>query len=82
VLSELHATPIVGHSGFAKTYDQVKRSFFWEGMKQDIRKFIAECEVCQRNKGETVKSPAASDSPCYLEGYLYGLYYRPTQIEE
>jgi hypothetical protein len=26
-------------------------------MKQDIRNFVAECEVCQRNKGETVKSP-------------------------
>jgi hypothetical protein len=26
-------------------------------MKQDICKFVAECEVCQRNKGETVKSP-------------------------
>jgi hypothetical protein len=25
-------------------------------MKQDIHKFIPECEVCQRNKGETVKS--------------------------
>jgi hypothetical protein len=28
VLSELHATPTVGHSGFTKTYDRVKRSFF------------------------------------------------------
>ena len=26
-------------------------------MKQDIRKFVAECEVCQCNKGEMVKSP-------------------------
>ena len=26
-------------------------------MKQDIRKFVVECEVCQRNKGETIKSP-------------------------
>jgi hypothetical protein len=26
-------------------------------MKQDIRKFVAECEVCQRNKGEAVKYP-------------------------
>ena len=25
-------------------------------MKQDIRKFVTECEVCQCNKGETVKS--------------------------
>jgi hypothetical protein len=86
MLSELHATPTAGHSGFTKTYDRVKRSFFWDGMKQDIRKFVIECEVCQRNKGETVKSPGtlqpASDSPCYLEGYLYGLYYRLTQIGE
>jgi hypothetical protein len=25
-------------------------------MKQDIRNFVAECDVCQRNKGETIKS--------------------------
>jgi hypothetical protein len=57
VLFELHATPTTEHSGFTKTYDRVKRSFFWDGMKQDIRKFVAESEVCQCNKGETVKSP-------------------------
>jgi hypothetical protein len=56
VLSELHATPTAGHSGFTKTYDRVKRSFFWDGMKHDIRNFVAECDVCQRNKGETIKS--------------------------
>jgi hypothetical protein len=33
VISELHATPTVGHSGFTSTYDQVKRNFFWDGMK-------------------------------------------------
>jgi hypothetical protein len=57
VLSELHATPTMGHSRFTKTYDQVKHYFFWDGMKQDIHKFSTECEVCQRNKGEIVKSP-------------------------
>jgi hypothetical protein len=57
VLSELHATPTTGHLGFTKTYDRVKRSFFWDGMKQDICKFVTECEVCQCNKGEIVKSP-------------------------
>jgi hypothetical protein len=53
-------------------------------MKQDIRNFVAECDVRQRNKGEIVKSPrhttSAPDSTCYLEGYLYGFYYRLTQI--
>ena len=58
VLSELHATPTAGHSGFTKTYDRVKRSFFWDGMKQYVRNFVAECDVCQRNKGEIIKSPS------------------------
>jgi hypothetical protein len=25
-------------------------------MKQDIRNFVAKCDVCQRDKGETIKS--------------------------
>jgi hypothetical protein len=29
-------TPTAGHSKFTKTYDRVKRSFFWDGMKQDL----------------------------------------------
>jgi hypothetical protein len=58
VLYELHATPTSGHSGFTKTYDWVKHSFFWDGIKQDIRTFVAECEVCQCNKGETIKYPS------------------------
>jgi hypothetical protein len=57
VLSEFYATPTAGHSGFTKTYDRVKHFFFWDGMKQDICNFVVECEVCQHNKGEIVKSP-------------------------
>jgi hypothetical protein len=30
--------------------------FFWECMKHDIHTFVAKCEVCQCNKGETIKS--------------------------
>jgi hypothetical protein len=57
VLSEFHASPTVGHSGFTKTYEWVKHSFFWDGMKQDIHTFVAKCDTCQHNKGETVKPP-------------------------
>jgi hypothetical protein len=57
VLSEFHASPTMGHSGFTKTYEWVKHSFFWDGMKQDIHTFVVECDTCQCNKGETVKPP-------------------------
>jgi hypothetical protein len=51
VISELHASPTTGHLGFIKTYERVKHYFFWDGMKQDVHTFVAECDVCQRKNG-------------------------------
>ena len=57
ILVELHSSPTTGHAGFQKTYAHTHRAFFWTGMKTDILTFVAECDVCQCHKGETVKSP-------------------------
>src|ERR1700733_6106604 len=54
---ELNTSPLGGHSGFLKTYHRVKKEFFWEGLKSDIQKFVAECLVFQQNKVETIKTP-------------------------
>ena len=56
VLLELHTSPLGGHSGFLKTYHRVKKEFFWDGLKFDIQKFVAECLFCQQNKVETIKT--------------------------
>ena len=45
---ELHTSPLRGHSGFLKTYHKVKKGFFWDGLKLDIQKFVAEYFVCQQ----------------------------------
>ena len=57
ILLELHTSPLGGHSGFLKTYHRVKKEFFWDGLKFDIQKFVAEFLVCQQNKVETIKTP-------------------------
>jgi hypothetical protein len=57
VLLELHTSPVGGHSGFLKTYHRVKKEFFWDGLKTDVQRFVAECLVCQQNKVETIKTP-------------------------
>jgi hypothetical protein len=33
VLLELHTSPVGGHSGFLKTYNRVKKEFFWMALK-------------------------------------------------
>ena len=48
--------PQLGTSGLTKPMAGSNVLFFWDGMKHDIRNFVAECDVCQCNKGEIVKS--------------------------
>lgn len=46
--------PEVGHSGFVRTYLRVSRSFFWKGLKRDVKKFMTACDVCQHHKYSTM----------------------------
>lgn len=39
-----------GHSGFLRTYKQLTRELYREGMKQDVKKYCEECMICRRNK--------------------------------
>jgi hypothetical protein len=57
VLLELHTSLVGGHSGFLKTYHRVKKDFFWDGLKNNVQRFVEECVVCQQNKVETIKTP-------------------------
>ena len=54
---ELHTSPLRGHSIFLKTYHRVKKESFWDDLKSDIQKFVAEFLVFQQNKVETIKTP-------------------------
>ena len=54
VLKENHDSPTVGRVGLFKTYHNIRQSFFWKGLKNDIQKYVVECDTCQRHKFETV----------------------------
>ena len=53
LISEFHSTPLGGHFGVTKTLRRLEASFFWQGMKADVQRFIKECTVCQQNKSST-----------------------------
>jgi transposase InsO family protein len=55
ILNEFHNSPVSGHMGVDKTFHRLQANFFWQGMRQDIRKYIAQCSVCQSTKYETKK---------------------------
>jgi hypothetical protein len=69
--------PLLGIQGLPKPMKGKMFFFFWDGMKHDIYTFMDECDVCQCNKGETVKSPDTLQNlplPPSVWVYLYGFH--------
>lgn len=53
VLRQLHDVPTAGHLGVSRTYDRVRRRFFWPGLYRSIRRYVGACDMCQRRKVPT-----------------------------
>ena len=47
----------LGHQGNSYTYCLVKRQYYWKGMNKDIRKYIANCALCHREKAKIQHYP-------------------------
>ena len=55
VLVEAHDK--LGHQGNSHNYCLVKRQYYWKGMNKDIRKYIANCTLCCREKAKIQHYP-------------------------
>ena len=52
VLAEAHHSKLTIHPGNTKMYHDLKRQYYWKGMKRDVAEFIAHCLTCQQVKVE------------------------------
>jgi transposase InsO family protein len=68
VLKEFHEGLVGGHAGVSRTYKRVARSFAWHGMLKDIKRLVAECNICQQNHYETTKPPGLLQPNSIPEG--------------
>jgi ribonuclease HI len=50
ILKEAHETPLSIHPGSTKMYHDIKTTFWWTGMKQQIASYVSECDTCCRVK--------------------------------
>jgi len=47
----------IGHEGSSKTYQRLKRNFYWNNMTNDIKRIIQKCDICQLNKSQSYLEP-------------------------
>jgi hypothetical protein len=52
ILKEAHETTYSIHPGSEKMYQDLKKRFWWYGMKREIAEYVARCDNCQRIKAE------------------------------
>ena len=50
ILKEAHETAYSIHLGSEKMYQDLKKKFWWYGMKREIAEYVAVCDSCQRIK--------------------------------
>jgi hypothetical protein len=52
ILKEAHEMTYSIHPGSEKMYQDLKKRFWWYGMKTEIAEYVAVCDSCQRIKAE------------------------------
>jgi hypothetical protein len=52
LLKEKHSGGLAGHFGHDKTFSKLNGSYFWPGMRTDVKKFVDRCRICQHTKGK------------------------------
>lgn len=55
VLEIAHNSVFGGHMGFRKTLERIRYSFYWPGIKANVRKYCDECTECQLRRPASVK---------------------------
>ena len=55
ILMECHDAFYSGHMGITKTLKQVETRFWWPSLRDDVKKYVNSCDVCQRSKASTTR---------------------------
>ena len=52
ILDEAHKVQYTVHPRSIKMYQDLKKIYWWSGMKQDIAEYVVRCSICQQVKAE------------------------------
>lgn len=50
IINDFHLLSTGGHAGINRTYNNIKRYYFWPSMHKDITYFVKRCDQCQKGK--------------------------------
>jgi len=57
----------IGHDGYYKTYQRLRKSYYWNDMVNDVKRVVSKCEKCQLNRPQPYPEPT-ENLPTKVEG--------------
>ncbi|KAJ3007050.1 hypothetical protein NUW54_g3696 [Trametes sanguinea] len=58
VIAAHHDSVLAGHPGATNTQNLISRSYWWPSLRQDVRKYVKGCHICQTTKIDRRKRAA------------------------
>ena len=43
----------LGHPGFHRMWNTIRKSYFWKSMQQDVRTYCSNCHYCRSRKSSS-----------------------------
>ena len=50
IISQCHDNSLAGHGGTVKTTKLVSRQYYWPKIRETIKRYVKNCDMCQRSK--------------------------------
>jgi len=60
VVALVHDTLLAGHIGAAVTLSRVQQEFYWRAVHGCVTRYMASCDLCQRNVSERNRSKSST----------------------
>lgn len=58
ILNAFHDSPFGGgHSSIEKTYDKIRRRYYWPTMYRDVTTYVSQCDICKARKTKRLYAP-------------------------
>ena len=70
ILEEAYKSEFTIHPGINKMYQDLKKMFWWPGLKTDVASFVNKCLICQKVKIEHQK-PARTLQPLEISEWKW-----------
>lgn len=70
LIDHFHNSRYGGHSGIYRTWNRLAYSFTWEGMKQDVRRYVLHCDTCQIIKSD-LRKPGGLLQPLPIPEHIW-----------